>query len=172
MKHGSGADLVVEVRSGFNPNGSTDGTLLKSMKLPKEFIPTSRSYWSIPFALGGLTSGSQYWLIVRGAGDATNHFHLHGETSQDANYPCYYRAKGGSGAWTAENAIHFKVYSGESGNLLHGIYGSNGITWIEYSGEIVNKVYRYLPDAQGGPGIRNIEAFTWSGEYLKKGVVS
>lgn len=172
VKHGSGADLIVEVRSGFNPNGSTEGTLLKKMTLPKEFIPTSRAYFSIPIALEGLTSGSQYWLIVRGAGDATNHFHLHGETSQDSNYPCYYRAKGGSGAWTAENAIHFKVFSGESGNLLHGIYGSNGITWVEYSGEVVSKVYRYLPDAQGGPGIRNIETFTWSGEYLKKGVVS
>lgn len=172
VKHGSGADLVVEVRSGFNPNGSTEGTLLKKMTLPKEFIPTSRAYFSIPIALEGLISGAQYWLIVRGAGDATNHFHLHGETAQDANYPCYYRARGGSGAWTLENSIHFKVFSGESGNLLHGIYGSNGITWVEYSGEIVSKVYRYLPDAAGGPGIRNIETFTWSGEYLKKGVVS
>jgi len=172
IKHGTGADLVVEVRSGFDPAGSTEGTLLKKMTLPKEFIPTSRAYFSIPIALEGLTSGAQYWLIVRGAGDAINHFHLHGETAQDANYPCYYRAVNGSGAWTAENAIHFKVYSGESGNLLHGIYGSNGITWIEYSGEIVSKVYRYLPDAIGGPGIRNVETFTWSGEYLKKGVVS
>jgi len=172
VKHGTGADLVVEVRSGFDPAGSTEGTLLKKMVLPKEFIPTGRSYWSIPIALEGLTSGAKYWLIVRGNGDATNHFHLHGETAQDANYPCYYWAKGGSGAWTAENAIHFMVFSGESGNLLHGVYGQNGITWVEYSGEVVSKVYRYLPDAQGGPGIRNIETFAWSGEYLKKGVVS
>lgn len=171
VKHGAGADLVVEVRSGFNSSG-VDGTLLKKMTLPKEFIPTTRSYWSIPLALEGLTSGAQYWLIVRGNGDATNHFHVHGETSQNANYPCYYQARGGSGAWTVENSIHFKVFSGESGNLLHGIYGTNGITWVEYSGEVVSKVYRYLPDDQGGLGIRNIETFTWSGEYLKKGVVS
>lgn len=171
IKHGAGADLVVEVRSGFDPAGSTEGTLLKKMTLPKEFIPTSRSYWSIPIALEGLTAGAQYWLIVRKAGDATNHFHLHGETAQDAAYPCYYRA-GTTGAWTLENSVHFKVFSGESGNLLHGIYGTNGITWVSYAGEIVDKVYRYLPDAAGGPGIRNIETFTWSGEYLKKGAVS
>jgi len=172
IAHGDGADLVVEVRDGFDPSGSTEGTLLAQMTLPKEFIPTSRSYWSIPIALEGLTSGNQYWLIVRGAGDATNHFHLHGETSQDANYPCYYRTSGGSGAWTAENAIHFHAYSGESGDLLHGIYGANGITWVEYDGEDISTVYRYLPAADGSEGIRDIMTYTWSGEYLKKGVVS
>jgi len=172
IKHNEGADLVVEIRDGFNPDGSTEGTFLASMTLPKEFIPTSRSYWSIPFALEGLTQGNQYWFIVRGNGDATNHFHLHGETSPDASYPCYYRQVSGSGAWTSEDAIHFKMYSGESGDLLHGIYGSNGVTWVEYSGETVSKVYRYLPGASGGTGIRNIETYTWSGEYLKKGAVS
>lgn len=172
VKHGVGADMAVEVRSGYNPDGSTEGVLLKRMVLPMEFIPASRSYWSIPIALEGLTSGAQYWLIVRGAGDATNHFHLHGETSQDANYPCYYRTRGGSGAWTLENAIHFRVFSGESGDLLHGIYG-NGVTWVEYSDEVVSKVYRYLspPDSAAG-GIRNIQTYTWSGEFLTKGEVS
>ena len=172
VQHGSGADLVVEVRSGFDPAGSTDGTLLKKMTLPKEFIPTSRSYWSIPIALEGLTAGAQYWLIVRGAGDATNHFHLHGETVQDANYPCYYRARGGSGAWTAENAIHFKVFSGESGKIVHTIEGAYGVIWLTYNGDMYDTMRMYLPDAVGGAGIRQIITFSYSGGLLKKGVLA
>lgn len=172
IKHGTGADLVVEVRSGFDPAGSTEGTLLKKMTLPKEFIPTSRAYFSIPIALEGLTSGAQYWLIVRGNGDATNHFHLHGETAQDANYPCYYRAGGGSGAWTAENAIHFKVFSGESGKIVHTIEGVYGVIWLTYNGDMYDTMRMYLPDAVGGAGIRQIITFSYSGGLLKKGVVA
>ena len=41
IKHGLGADLVVELRDGFNPDGSTTGSLLRFMVLPKEFMPTS-----------------------------------------------------------------------------------------------------------------------------------
>lgn len=172
IKHGEGADLVVEVRDGFNPDGTADGTLVSKRVLPKEFIPATRSYWSIPLDATGLTAGNTYWLIVRGAGDATNHFHLHGETAQDADYPAYYRAVGGSGAWTAENAIHFKVFAKESGDLLHGIWGNNGVTWIEYDGELISKVYRYLPPSDGpGDGVRDILTYTWSGEYLKRGDV-
>ena len=171
-KDGTGADLAVEIRSGFNSGGSTEGTLLKRMVVPKEFIPDSRSYWSIPLDRAGLTSGSQYWIIVRRVGDAVNHFHLHGETAQDASYPCYQRA-GSSGAWTAENAIHFKIFSGASGELQHGIYGINGYTTVIYSGETVSKVYRYLPPADGtAGGIRDIQKYTWSGEYLTKGVMA
>ncbi|MCL6611171.1 MAG: hypothetical protein K6T66_06500 [Peptococcaceae bacterium] len=179
VKHGAGADLVVELRSGFNPSG-TDGTLLKSMTLPKEFIPTGRSYWSIPIALEGLTSGSQYWLIVRGNGDANNHFHLHGETSQDANYPCYYRARGGSGAWTAENAIHFKVFSGVGVTSIpyHEIAGGNACltyeytidtnTWLRY----LSAIYLYIPAADGSSGIRQKLSLTRSGNVVLKGVAS
>lgn len=170
IKNGEGADLTLEVRNGFTTAGA-DGTLLKSVVLPKEFIPTGRSYWSIPLDCTGLTAGQQYWLIIRKAGDATNHFHLHGETTQDATHPAYRRA-GTSGAWTAENAIHFKVFSGESGELKHGIYGQNGYTTVEYAGEVISKVYRYLPPADGpAGGIRDVQTYTWSGDYLKRGDV-
>lgn len=177
IKNGVGADLICELRSGFNSDGSTEGTLLKKMVVPKEFIPAAKAYWSVPLALAGLTAGNQYWFIVRKAGDAINHFHLHGEASQDASFPCYKRA-GTAGAWTLENSIHFKAYSGDTGDLLHGIYGTYGVTWIEYTGETVSKVYRYLPSKnQDGSidwsnGIRNIQTYTWSGEYLKNGVVA
>ena len=133
--------------------------------------PTSRSYWSIPIALEDLTSGAQYWLIVRGGGDATNHFHLHGETTQDANYPCYYRARGGSGTWTAENAIHFKVYSGVNGKRKHMIYGNNAILTFDFNSAYqLLKQYVYLPDSAGGSGIRNTITFTYSNGKLIKGV--
>ena len=174
VKHGSGADLVVEVRSGFNPSG-TDGTLLKTMTLPKEFNPTSRSYWSIPIALEGLTSGAQYWLIVRGAGDSTNHIHIHGETAQDASYPCYYRLKGGSGAWTAENAIHFKVYSGDTGKLVHCISADNEYTTFVRSSNRLSAIYTYLPPEDGSAGgIREVLTITRnsSNNRMKQGVVT
>jgi len=172
-KDGDGADLVVQIRDNdFNPDGSDDGTVLKQVVVPKEFIPASAAYWSVPIDLTGLTAGNYYWLVVVKAGNATNKVDWVGEAGQDASYPVYYRA-GNTGAWTAGNALHFKVYSGESGDLLHGIYGTNGYTTVEYSGEIINKVYRYLPpsDTTAG-GIRDIITYTWNGEYLKKGVVS
>ena len=170
---GAGQDLTVEVRgSDFNPDGSSEGTLLKTVVVPKEFLPASAAYWSIPLALTGLTAGNNYWLIVKKVGDITDHFHLIGEAAQDAAKPAY-RRSGTSGAWTLNNAMHFRVYSGESGDMKHGIYGENGYTTVEYSGELVSKVYRYLPPSDGAAGgIRDTQTYTWSGEYLKSGVVT
>lgn len=172
VKHGNGADLILEVRdSTFNPNGASDGVLLKTMVLPKEFIPTSRAYFSIPLDLSGLILNNYYWFLIRKAGDINNHFHLHGETSQDVAYPCYYRS-GTSGAWTIENSIHFKTFDGDSGNIKHGIYGTNGVTWLEYSNDILSKIYRYIPPINGyDGGVRNVLTITMSGEYLKRGVL-
>ena len=171
-RDGDGADLVLEIRSGMNPAAGNDGTLLKQVVVPKEFIPATKTYWSIPVGLTGLTSGGQYWLVVKRGGDATHHLDWVGETAQDASYPAYYRA-GDSGTWTANNALHFRVYSGASGDLRHSIYAGTGYTTVEYSGEIVSKVYRYLPPADGPTGgIRDVMTFAWSGEYLVSGVVS
>jgi len=166
-----GADLVVQIREGMDPVTGDDGSLLKQVVIPKEFIPETAAYWSVPIGLSGLTSGSQYWLVVQRAGDAVNHLDWVGEAAQDASYPAYYRA-GDTGAWTITNALHFKVFSGASGELKHGIYGGNGYTTVEYSGEIVSKVYRYLPpaDAPDG-GVRDVITYTWTGEYLTGGVV-
>ncbi|MBC9785854.1 hypothetical protein H1S01_15315 [Heliobacterium chlorum] len=168
--NGIGADVIIELRSGLVSDGSTEGTLLTKMVLPKEFLPGAKAYVSIPFDAVGLVSSARYWLVVRGAGDASNHFHLIGETSSNANYPCYYRS-GATGSWTLGPSGHFKVFSGESGELKHGMYGS-GFTTIEYSNELISKVYRYLPPmgtTQGG--IRDILVYQWKGEYLKRGVI-
>lgn len=165
IKNGSGADLAVEIRTGFNPDGSTDGTLLKSMTIPKEFIPEAKSYWSIPLDLTGLTLDSQYWVVIPRSGDATNHFHVHGETSQDASYPCYYRA-GATGGWTADNAIHFRVYAGVAGRIQHSILGGRGVSTLIRTNGLVATHYYYLPPADGvaGVGIRNIKHFTRTAE--------
>jgi hypothetical protein len=170
-RDGNGADLILQIRSGMNPAAGNDGTLLKQVVVPKEFIPTTKTYWSIPVGLTGLTSGGQYWLVVKRGGDATHHLDWVGETAQDASYPAYYRA-GDSGAWTANNALHFRVYSGASGDLRHSIYAGTGYTTVEYSGEIISKVYRYLPPADGPEGgIRDVVMYNWSGEYLVGGDV-
>ncbi|MBC9785498.1 hypothetical protein H1S01_13400 [Heliobacterium chlorum] len=168
--NGTGADVVIELRSGLVSDGSTEGELLYQMVLPKEFLPKTKAFVSIPLDSTGLVTGARYWLLVRGAGDASNHFHLIGETSSNANYPCYYRS-GSSGSWAQGPSGHFKVFSGESGELKHGMYGS-GFTTIEYSNEVISKVYRYLPPmgtTQGG--IRDILVYQWKGEYLKRGVI-
>ncbi|MCW2278745.1 hypothetical protein [Heliophilum fasciatum] len=169
VKGGSGADLVIEIRAGLVTDDSSEGILLKKMVLPAEFVTTSKAYVSIPFDLTGLTSGARYWLVVRKAGDATNYIRLHGEAAQDANYPTYQR--NGAGAWGQVNSAHYKIFSGESGLFRHGIYGS-GFTAVEYSGEVISKMYRYLPPAgtsQGG--IRDVLTFTWNGSYLKRGAL-
>lgn len=171
-RDGAGSDLVLQIRQGMNPASGVDGTLLKEVVVPKEFIPETKTYWSVPIGLSGLTSGSQYWLVVLRAGDSVNKLDWIGETTQDASYPAYQRA-GDSGAWTANNALHFKVFSGESGELKHSIYAGTGYTTVEYSGEIISKVYRYLPPADGPDGgIRDVITYSWSGEYLVSGVVS
>ena len=170
-RDGNGADLILQIRSGMNPAAGNDGTLLKQVVVPKEFIPTTKAYWSIPIGITGLSSGGQYWLVVLKGGNASHHLDWVGENTQDGSYPAYRRA-GSSGAWTVNNALHFKVFSGESGELIHGIYGGNGYTTVIYSGEIVSKVCRYLPPADGPDGgVRNIMTFSWSGEYLKGGTV-
>ncbi len=170
-KDGAGADLVVQIRSGMDPANGDDGTLLKEVVVPKEFIPTTAAYCSIPIGLSGLTPDGVYFLTVTRAGDSTNNVSWVGEAAQDGSYPAYYRA-GTSGAWTANNALHFRVLSGESGELVHSIYAGTGYTTVEYSGEIISKVYRYLPPADGpNGGIRDVMTYSWSGEYLRGGTL-
>ena len=168
-RDGLGADLIVQIRSGMNPGGGVDGTLLKQVVVPKEFIPDPKAYWSVPIGLSGLTSGGQYWLVVLRAGDSVNKLDWIGETSQDVSYPAYQRA-GDSGAWVVRNALHFRVLSGESGELVHSVYAGTGYTTIKYSGEIISKVCRYLPPADGPEGgIRDVLTYSWSGEHLRGG---
>lgn len=175
-RDGLGADLVVQIRTGMVPTAGTDGTLLKQVVVPKEFIPTTAAYWSVPINLTGLTSGGTYWLVVIKAGDSTNHLDWIGETVQDANYLAYYRAAD-TGAWTANNALHFKVYSGTDGNLIHSIYAGTAYTTCIYSDvdgvPRISSVYRYLPPSDGSiGGIRDAIAYSWVDGKITKGVIS
>lgn len=169
-RDGLGADLILQIRSGMNPASGEDGTLLKQVAVPKEFIPDPKAYWSMPIGLSGLASGAQYWLVLQRNGDATNKVDWMGETAQDANYPAYQRA-GTSGAWAVRNALHFRVLSGMDGNVRHGIYGSNGYTTLLFNaaGDI-EKVCRYLPPADGPDGgIRDVLTYTWADGKIKGG---
>ena len=86
-RDGLGADLIVQIRQGMNPASGVDGTLLKEVCVPKEFIPDPAAWWSVPIGLSGLTSGGQYWLVVLRQGDAVNHNDWIGETATDSSYP-------------------------------------------------------------------------------------
>lgn len=168
---GAQADLTVELRSGMTPASGVDGTLLKSVTIPKEWIPATAAVVSIPIVMTGLTAGNQYWLVVKKAGDGTDHFHLIGETSQDANYPAYYRA-GTSGNWTLENSIQFTVYSGATGDLLASVR-DQAICILGYTGDDVTTVKRYIPPVDGtAGGIRDTLTLTWNSGQLARGVVS
>ena len=166
---GIGADLVVLIREDMDPAAGEDGTLLKQVVVPKEFIPASAAFWSIPIGLSGLTSGGQYWIVVLQAGDAVNHLDWVGETAQDAGHPAYYR-NGSEGAWTANNALHFRVYSGADGEYKHAIDDVGGHCTLVYAGEDISAIYDYLP-CEDGPegGIRDIVALIYDGDYIVGG---
>lgn len=174
-RDGLGADLVVQIRSGMDPAAGDDGTLLKEVVVPKEFVPETAAYWSIPINLTGLTSGGQYWLVVQQAGDATNHLDWIGEASQDASYPACYRV-GDSGTWTASNALHFKVFRGVDGEIMHTVYAGTGYATLQY--EMVDaiprlkKIYRYLPPSDSAAGgVRDVVTLTWTDGIITQGVM-
>ncbi len=170
-RDGAGADLIVQIRQGMDPASGVDGTLLKQVVVPKEFIPETKTYWSVPIGLSGLSSGGQYWLVVLRNGDATNKVDWMGETMQDASYPAYQRA-GNSGVWAVRNALHFKLFSGEQGRLVHTIYSGTVFTTIVYDSlGRVSKEYRYCPSPDGDVGIRDVLAFIYDSATSKlKGV--
>lgn len=151
-KAGAGADLTLEIRDNtFAADGTNDGVLLKSITFPAKIFPTSAAYISLPVDLSGLTAGAYYWLRVNKAGDATNRNLWRGEAAQDAAYPVYFRS-GTSGAWTAGNALHFKVFANTAGTyvLKHGIWGTNGKTLIEYNANgTINYLWRWLSASDG-----------------------
>lgn len=172
-KDGVGADLIVQVRQGMSPATGVEGTTLKQVAVPKEFIPTTKKWLSIPIGLTGLVGYGLYYLVILRSGDASNKIDWLGESVQNPDITCYCRT-GSSGAWSVMPApLHAIMYAGESGDLKHGIYGENGYTTVEYdvNGQ-VSKVYRYLPPADGPTGgVRDIQTYIWAGEYLKSGVV-
>jgi len=151
-KAGAGADLTLEIRDNtFAADGTNDGVLLKSVTFPAKIFPTSAAYISLPVDLSGLTAGAYYWLRVNKAGDATNRLLWRGEAAADAAYPVYYRA-GATGAWTAGNALHFKVFAATAGTYLlkHGIWGVNGKTLVEYNADgTIAYIWRWLPAGDG-----------------------
>lgn len=171
-KNGEGKDLIIEILdSDFNPDGSAEGTVLKAIVLPKEFIPTNAGKVYIPLNLTGLTEGNDYWIKVAKTGDLVDHFVLIGESSQDASHPCYYRS-GTSGAWTDNNAIHFAVYDGLSGDVIHSIIGDNAVYTYTFDGEDIDKIYLYIPPADGPDGgVRQIQTLSIVDEYLDEGTV-
>lgn len=149
---GTGADLTLEIRSGMDPASGVDGTLLKRIVIPGEFIPATAAVFSVPVGLSGLTAGNTYWWRILKAGDATNHFHLVGETSQDGSYPAYYRAAA-SGNWTLENSIQFTVYSGVApGGTLSAVMADQAILLIERTAGYPTTLWQYIPDIAGTSG--------------------
>lgn len=163
-KAGTGADLTLEIRdNAFAADGTNDGALLKSITFPAKMFPAAAAYISLPVDLSGLTAGAYYWLRVNKAGDATNRNLWRGEAAQDAAYPAYYRS-GSSGAWTANNALHFKVFANTPGTyvLRHSIWGTNGKSLIEYNANgTINYIWRWLPASDGSWIIVDKVTFTY-----------
>lgn len=173
-KDGAGQDVTMQIRSGMVPGSGTDGTLLKEVVWPKEFIGSTAGIISIPINLTGLTAGAKYWIVLKKAGDASNKIDWVGEASQDGSYPAY-RRSGTTGNWTAVNALRFKVYSNEAGiTVKHSIYGTNEIASYTYDANgLITSATRYIPPADGSAGgVREIYTVTMSGDYITGGEVS
>lgn len=167
---GSGADLVLEIRSGMDPAAGDDGTLLKRITIPASWIPATAAVTSVPVGLTGLTAGNTYWWRILKAGDATNHFHLVGETSQDGSYPAYYRAAA-SGNWTLENSIQFTVYSGESAtdDLLFSM-GDAAILAYAYTTGFLTGITVAAWAVDGTLMVDKTYTLTRTGALIKRGV--
>lgn len=123
-KYGAGADLTVEIRE-----SSVGGTLKKSVTFPAKLF--SNGYVSLPIDLSGLTSGGTYYIVLKMAGDSTNHLRWIGESNGNK---------------------HFRVFANTPGTytLRHGIYGDNGKTLINYDGNgLITEIWRWLPASDG-----------------------
>lgn len=169
-KDANGADLVVQIRSGMDPASGEDGSLLREVLIPAEHIPLTAAYVSIPINLTGLTSGGQYWVLVKKGGDATNKLDWVGESSQDANYPAFSRS-GESGNWTANNALHFRVFSGTDGLPVHVIEDGTALTTLDYSGGLPSRISSYIPPSDGpAGGVRDTLTLQYVGGVLVGGV--
>lgn len=164
---GAQADLALEIRSDMAPASGDDGILLKSITIPAEWLPATAAYIMIPVALNGLSPNAYYWWRIRKAGDATNHFHAIGESSQDGLYPVYYRAAS-SGAWTAGNAVHFRAYNRTPvSDLLQAVVIGQAVARLEYIGQQMTGFKQYIPpvDTTAG-GIRDVAALTYTNGLL------
>lgn len=164
-KDGTGADVTVQLYNALLE-------LLKEIVVPKEFIPATKAYVSIPIGLSGLTAGATYYIGVPQAGDATNKVDWIGEAAPGSHMTIR-STKGGGADPDWSDALHFRVYSGNTGDLIHGIYGTNLVETYIYTGEDLTTIWRYCPPSDGAAGgIRDIITITFDGDYLTDGTVT
>lgn len=123
-KYGVGADLTLEIH-----DTTATGTLKGSYVFPKKIF--SAGYISLPVDLSGLTSGGTYYIVLKMAGDSTNHLRWIGESG---------------------GALHYKVFANTPGTyvLKHGVYGTNAKTLLNYDGSHnLIEIWRWLPASDG-----------------------
>lgn len=142
-KYGVGADLMVEI---------TDyATISKSFTFPKDLFSTG--YISLPIDLSGLNDSATYTIVLKQAGDSINHLR-----------------------WISESdgRKHYLVFANTPGSytLRHGIYGENGKTIVEYTGENIAHIWRWLSASDGTMMIcdKLVPAYDVNGIATKWGV--
>jgi hypothetical protein len=125
-KYGVGADLTVEIR-----DTTVGGTLKGSYTFPKKLFSATGGFISLPIDLSGLTAGGTYYIVLKMAGDSTNHLRWIGESG---------------------GALHYKVFANTPGTyvLKHGVYGANAKTLLNYDGSgNLTEIWRWLPASDG-----------------------
>ena len=123
VKYGVGSDLTMQIIRGI-PTNPTE--VLKEITYPAKLFDDG--YISLPVDLNDIDSGS-YWIILKQAGDSTNHLRWVGEADQD-------------------ETKHFKVFANTTGSFIlrHGIYGGNAMSRIDYeSNGLIKEIWRWLP---------------------------
>lgn len=173
---GLGSDLIVSLRdSTFNINGSSDGVELATTTIPAASLPATKAYYEITLgASSPLTAETTYWVTISKTGSGTDRARFYCKSRLKSSAYKLYRRSGTSGAWSeAVDSIRFYVYEDLHSDVVHTIYGANGYTTTIYTSGLVDAVYRYIPPPDGASGgIRDIQTFTWSGDYLLTGVVT
>ena len=164
-KDKEGADLVIQFRDAlFNPNGSSDGNLLKEVIIPKEFLPATASWVSIPVDIALLNIDC--WIVCLKAGDSWNDIKLYGDTSPNPSQPCYYRA-GDSGPWVETNPLNYRIITANTGRLKHEVFSENGLATFEYEADLLSKIYTFLPSNEDTlKGVREIRTLHYDGNIL------
>jgi hypothetical protein len=107
------------------------GTLKGSYTFPKKLFSATGGFISLPIDLSGLTSGGTYYIVLKMAGDSTNHLRWVGESG---------------------GAKHFKVFANTPGTyvLKHEIYGGSAKTINNYDGSgLLSEIWRWIPASDG-----------------------
>lgn len=125
---GTGSDITVTLRP--DNSGNPSSTILSTVVVPLEFVPTSRIRMvSIPFATAGLTPGATYHVVLQTGGSGTNTLQVF---DAGTGSPALKTSTNGT-TWTAQTKILFAgFYAGDAPPQRNVVESSQSWAEVEY----------------------------------------